>query len=100
MDYIINKNGQQIFVENFDKKNKSMLFKQFKSKRKDLGITQVEIAALAGMNRTDVSRFESGKYNPSLDLMLRYANALGCKLEINLVPDIENNISEKVSDDN
>ena len=85
MDYIVNKNGHQILIESNSTIDKSFLLQRFKEMRKEQKITQEELAEAAGMNRTDVSRFESGKYNPSLELMLRYANALGCKLQIQLV---------------
>ena len=48
------------------------------------------MASAAGMARPDISRFESGRYNPSLELMVRYAHALGCELKIELVPTDEN----------
>ena len=92
MDYIVNKNGHQILIESNSTIDKSFLLQRFKEMRKEQKITQEELAEAAGMNRTDVSRFESGKYNPSLDLMVRYANAIGCELQIRL---IKTNTDEK-----
>lgn len=58
---------------------------QYKEMRKEKKLSQEQVAAAAGMARPDISRFESGRYNPSLELMVRYAHALGCELKIELV---------------
>ena len=59
---------------------------QYKEMRKNKKLSQEQVASVAGMARPDISRFESGRYNPSLELMVRYAHALGCELKIELVP--------------
>lgn len=58
---------------------------QYISYRKELGMTQAELARRAGVPRTNITRFESGSYNPSLEMMVRIAAALGMKLQIELV---------------
>ncbi|MCI8726223.1 MAG: helix-turn-helix transcriptional regulator [Hungatella sp.] len=52
--------------------------------RKEKGITQAELARRAGIPRTNVTRFESGTYNPSLEMLVRMAQALEMNLEIRL----------------
>ena len=86
MDYIVNKNGTQILIEADPVEMKKQIVGQFKDIRKEKKISQEQAANAAGMARPDVSRFESGKYNPSLELMIRYAHALGCQLKVELVP--------------
>lgn len=86
MDYIVNKNGEQILIEANPVEMKKQIVGQFKDIRKERKISQEQVARAAGMARPDVSRFESGKYNPSLELMIRYAHALGCELKVELVP--------------
>ncbi len=86
MDYILNKNGMQILVETEVMELKKQLAEQYKGIRVGKKISQEKAASAAGMARPDVSRFESGKYNPSLELMIRYAEALGCDLKVELVP--------------
>jgi transcriptional regulator with XRE-family HTH domain len=40
-----------------------------------------------GTSKSTVSRLESaGKHAPSLSSMKRYAEAVGCKIEIKLIP--------------
>lgn len=86
MDYIVNKNGTQILIEADPVEIKKQIVGQFKNLRREKKISQEQAASAAGMARPDVSRFESGKYNPSLELMIRYAHALGCELKVELVP--------------
>lgn len=86
MDYMVNKNGEQILIEADAEEMKKQIVGQYKAIRKGKKLSQVQVAAAAGMARPDVSRFESGHYNPSLELMIRYAHALGCELKVELVP--------------
>jgi transcriptional regulator with XRE-family HTH domain len=53
--------------------------------RKRQGFTQQKIADDTGMKTSNVTRFESCKYTPTLDVLTRYADALGKKLRIELV---------------
>lgn len=86
MDYMVNKNGIHILIEADPDEMKKQIVGQFKDIRLEKKISQEQAASAAGMARPDVSRFESGKYNPSLELMIRYAHALGCELKVELVP--------------
>jgi predicted transcriptional regulator len=51
--------------------------KELKSIRKNIGITQTELAKLANTHQVHVSKIESGKVSPSLDMMVRLTKALG-----------------------
>ena len=86
MDYLINKNGKVILVEGELETIKSDISTIFKNERKAKKLTQQALADKAGMNRVDVSRFESGNYNPSLELMARIAAALECEIKLELIP--------------
>ena len=46
-------------------------------RRKELGITQVQLAATTGINRSILSRLESADYAPSVDQLLALSAALG-----------------------
>ena len=51
------------------------------------GLTQDAVAKLMGTTKSAVSRLESaGKHVPSLSSLKRYANAVGCELQVKLVP--------------
>ena len=45
-------------------------------------MTQQTVAELAGTQRSNISRMESGKYNPSLDFILKVAEAMDLELNI------------------
>lgn len=53
--------------------------------RKDLGLTQEELAKKADIPRTTISKIESGSYNPTINTLVEIASALDKKLEINFV---------------
>jgi DNA-binding XRE family transcriptional regulator len=50
--------------------------------RSEQGLTQEELAAKTGIRRTNISRLESGNYNPSLDFLARVAQGLGLELHV------------------
>lgn len=50
------------------------------------GLTQESVAALMGTTKSAVSRLEAGgKHAPSITTLQKFADAVGCRLEINLV---------------
>ena len=52
--------------------------------RKAAGITQKDLAERMGTAQANISRFESGNYNPSLAFLQRMAESLGKTLRISL----------------
>jgi DNA-binding XRE family transcriptional regulator len=51
------------------------------------GLTQDGVAERMGTTKSAVSRLESvGKHAPSLATLKRYAQAVGCELQVKLVP--------------
>ena len=57
---------------------------QYIEHRKRKGITQQDIADSMGIKRPNISRFESGNYNPSLDMLIRMADKMDLQIEITL----------------
>lgn len=55
---------------------------QIKQARKEQHLTQEVLAERAGTKKSNISRLESGKYNPSLDLLIRVAGCLGKRIHI------------------
>ena len=60
---------------------------QILAARKAAGLTQAQIARRIGTTQSAVARLESGtaKHLPSLTTLHRYADAVGCRVEIRLV---------------
>lgn len=54
--------------------------------RIEKGLTQKELADKIGTKQSVISRFESGRANPSLAFLQRLAKALDASLEITLTP--------------
>lgn len=51
------------------------------------GLTQDAVAERMGTTKSAISRLESaGKHAPSLATLKRYAQAVGCELQVRLVP--------------
>lgn len=53
--------------------------------RKEQNITQAELAKRVGTQKSNISRLESGNYNPSLDFLIRVSEALGKSLSVQLM---------------
>lgn len=55
--------------------------------RSRAGLTQDAVAERMGTTKSAVSRLESaGRHAPSLATLKRYASAVGCELQVRLVP--------------
>jgi len=70
-----------------DLKEEYSLIREMLAARSKSGLTQEAVADLMGTTKSAVSRLEStGKHAPSLTTLKKYAQAVGCHLEIKLVP--------------
>ncbi|MCX4344006.1 MAG: helix-turn-helix transcriptional regulator [Kineothrix sp.] len=52
--------------------------------RKEQNITQAELAKRVGTQKSNISRLESGNYNPSLDFLAKIAESLGKEISVKL----------------
>lgn len=60
---------------------------QMLNARSRAGLTQDAVAERMGTTKSAISRLESaGKHAPSLSTLKRYATAVGCELQVKLVP--------------
>jgi DNA-binding XRE family transcriptional regulator len=65
-----------------------VLVRELLAARARAGLTQEEVAELMGTTKSAVSRLEAaGKHAPSVTTLKKYAHAVGCQLEIKLMPD-------------
>jgi DNA-binding XRE family transcriptional regulator len=63
------------------------LANQMLKARSRAGLTQDAVAERMGTTKSAVSRLESaGKHAPSISTLKRYADAVGCELQVRLVP--------------
>ena len=56
--------------------------KQLRDVRKAQGRTQESLAELVGTKKSNISRLESGRYNPSLDFLAKVAGGLGKQIQV------------------
>ena len=65
------------------------ILRQMLQARQDAGLTQAQVAERMGTKPPAVTRLEaslsSGKHSPSLATLRKYAEAVGCHLEVRLV---------------
>ena len=54
-------------------------------RRIDQGLTQAELAEKVGTTQSSIARLESGTHEPSIKMLKRVAEALGCKVVIQIV---------------
>ncbi len=84
MDYIYISGEEKILIEAEQRSARRAVIEQYVRCRKMQGITQAELAKRAGISRSNITRFESSSYNPSLEQLVRIAAALGMTLQMQL----------------
>ena len=84
MDYVFDIDGTEILIEVQQKDVRNHVIEQYVKCRKEKKMTQEQLAQRTGISRPNISRFESGNYNPSLEMMVRIAEALEMNLNITL----------------
>ena len=55
---------------------------QLREVRKSQGMTQELLADRVGTKKSNISRLESGRYNPSLDFLVKVAGVLGKQIQV------------------
>jgi len=75
----------ELVIELEHNETEYQLISEIMQARIDQKITQKELAERIGTKQSNISRLESGNYNPSLEFIEKVATALGKKVEIHLV---------------
>lgn len=76
--------AHRIIKKNTELTPRYELVEQLKAARKAQDMTQEDLAARVGTKKSNISRFESGRYNPSLDFIIKIAGSLGKQIQINI----------------
>ena len=61
------------------------IIKQYIEYRKLRNLTQEDLASTMGIKRPNISRFETGQCNPTLDLLVKMAECMDLEIKIELV---------------
>ena len=56
--------------------------KQLRDVRKAQGMTQESLAELVGTKKSNISRLERGRHNPSLDFLVKVAGGRGKQIQV------------------
>lgn len=91
MDYIYSDNEYNILIEYNQQTSREKVIQKYIQCRKNKHMTQAELSNRTGISRSNISRFESGNYNPSLDIMVKIATALDMDFDISLTSHNDNN---------
>lgn len=73
--------SRRIVKKNTELAPRYELVEQLKAARKAMDMTQEDLAARVGTKKSNISRFESGRYNPSLDFVIKIAGSLGKQIQ-------------------
>ena len=85
VDYIVNTENGDILIEKDSKQITDNIVDQLIAYRKQLKLTQQDIADATGIKRANIARLELKKNEASLDSLVRYANSMKLDLSIELV---------------
>lgn len=75
---------QNLIIKYRQKQARKNLAAQYVQSRKARKLSQQEVADIIGVKRPNITRFENGTYNPTLDMLVKIAEALDMDLEIQL----------------
>ena len=64
----------------------AQIAEQVVQRRRELGLSQAELARVCGTTQSAIARLESGGRPPRIDTLLKLAHALDCELHIELRP--------------
>lgn len=81
MDYYIKE--QEMLIEK-QKRVRKEIVNQYINARKEKKMTQEELSERMNVKRPNISRFESGEYNPTVDMLVKMAECLEMDLVIEL----------------
>ena len=71
------------------------IIKQYIEYRKLRNLTQEDLASTMGIKRPNISRFETGQCNPTLDLLVKMAECMDLEIRIELVDKSKEKDDEK-----
>ncbi len=58
--------------------------KQLKEARQSMNLTQETVAERSGTKKSNISRMESGNYNPTLDFLVKVAESMDKEISIHI----------------
>lgn len=81
----VNLENDVILHQKFDIMNLTEIGVVLKNRRKELYITQTDLAELANVTKGTVIRYEKGEGNPSFSVLNKLLNVLGLELMVDII---------------
>ena len=85
VDYIVSTDEGDVLIENNSKRMTDEIIDQLVAYRKQLKLTQQDIADATGIKRANIARLELKKNEASIDSLVRYAKSMKLELSIALI---------------
>ena len=85
MDYHVNNENNSYLIETYKIQFREHLIDQYIALRKAKWLSQEQVANLTGIARTNIVRIESKRNTPTIEVLLKLADALNMELEIRFV---------------
>ncbi len=85
MDYIVNSGEKVYIVEAQKNRVKDRIIDQYVALRKEKGLSQEKIANITGIARTNIVRIEAKKNVPTIEVLVKLADAIDMELDIKFV---------------
>ena len=95
LDYVVSTEDGDILIEKDSKRITDGIVDQLIEYRKQLKLTQQDIADATGIKRANIARLELKKNEASLDSLVRYAKSMGLDLAVELVGIQEHSVKEE-----
>ena len=92
VDYIVSTETGDVLIEKDSKRITDDIVDQLVAYRKNLKLTQQDIADATGIKRANIARLELKKNEASLDSLVRYARSMELDLSVELVSLQENTV--------
>lgn len=87
MEYFITYEDISLHVESQRRNVCEGIVEQLRNKRIERGMSQQDISNITGIKRSNVARLEGCTTTPTIDVLIKYASALGYKLDFVLIED-------------
>lgn len=97
VDYLVSTEDGDILIEKDSKRITDNIVERLIAYRKQLKLTQQDIADATGIKRANIARLELKKNEASLDSLVRYAKSMGLDLAIELVGIQENSVRDEIN---
>lgn len=85
MDYRYNNTNKPCIVETQKNRVKNQIIDQYIMLRKEKGLSQEKIANATGIARTNIIRIEAKRNVPTIEVLIKLAEAIDMELEIKFI---------------